>query len=265
MSFNLNKDYYKAKMIGKNISFQRILLIKNDGHWSWKGVLHEFITSSHPVQGELLEGVINEHNLVAGFRSSDPDKWRKDITILHAALKKEPNNTRYVFYLAQTYAASGQLEQALEQYERRISMEEENKTCPEEFFWSLYSIGCLQSDLKRPHQVVIDSFLKAFFFDKTRAEPLYRLAIQFQIMESYILGYVVLQWALKLPFPEKAPRIQHSVYDYLMSLKLAELSLKIGKQEEGTSLYQALLHHPKVPLESKKNIESILKHLVNKP
>lgn len=261
MIFKLDKDFYKVKTLGKNVSFERILLVKNDGHWSWKGVLHELITSSHPAQGELLEGVINEYNLLPGFRSSDPDKWRKDIIILHTALQKEPNNTRYVFYLAQTYAASGQFEQALEQYERRVSMEEEKKACPEEFFWSLYSIGCLQSDLKRPHQLVIDSLLKAFSFDKTRAEPLYRLAIQFQLMESYILGYVVLQWALKLPFPARALRIQHPVYDYLMSLKLAELSLKIGKQEEALTLYRALLHHPKVPLETKKTLESNIKNL----
>lgn len=249
----LDKDYYVATMIGKNITFQRILLVKNDPLWRWEGVLHESLSHPHRLEGAFLEGVINEYNHVPGARSSQPDKWANDIEVLEKALQREPKNTRYVFYLAQSYAVNGQWEKALEQYERRASMGEQ--TSQEEMFWALYCIGCLQSDLNRPHEQVIDSLLKAFYYDPTRAESLYRLAVQFQLMESPILGYLVAKEAIKLPPPRKALKIQHAVYDYLLQIKLAELSCLIGNRDESLALYQALSLNPKVPLETQEIIQ----------
>ncbi len=234
-------------------------MIKNDHLWKWEGVLHESLTHPNQVKGSILEGVINEYNHVPGARSSDPDKWRKDIQVLENALQKTPNNPRYVFYLAQSYAVLGEWEKALKQYQLRVTMGE--KPSREEMFWSLYSIGCLQSDLQKPQELVIDSFLAAFQYDPSRAEPLYRLAIQFQLMESYILGYLVAQEAFELPIPKQALKIQHAVYDYLLHLKLAELSFQIGNQKESLSHYQALAKNAKVPAMTQEIIQKNIKIL----
>ena len=256
----LEKDYYTAKMIGKNITFQRILLVKNDPLWKWEGVLHESLSHPHFTDGSFLEGVINLYNHVPGNRSSQKDKWIKDIEILEKALLKEPENTRYVFYLAQTYAVNGDLEKALKHYLRRVEMGEKNSK--EEMFWALYCVGCLQSDLKMPHELVIDSLLKAFDYDGSRAESLYRLADELQRMESYILAYLIIQEATLLSFPKKALKVQHAIYDYLLQLKLAELSCLIGKREESLKHYVALSKNPKVPQDTQeiiqKNIQILL-------
>ncbi len=254
IKLNPDKDYYTAKMIGKNVTFQRILLIKNDPLWKWEGVLHESLVHPYATQGDLLEGIINEYNHVPGARSSDPDKWQKDIAILEKALQKDPSNARYVFYLAQSYAVFGELETALKQYQRRVEMGD--KTSQEEMFWSLYCIGCLQSDLQTSHERIIDSFLAAFHYDPSRAEPLYRLAVQFQLMESHILGYLTAKEAFDLPIPQKALKIQHAVYDYLLQLKLAELSCQIGNREESLMHYQALSQNPKVPPKTKTIVQT---------
>ena len=263
IAFKLDKDYYAAKMIGKNITFHRILMIKNDPLWKWEGVLHESLTHPNQVKGSILEGVINEYNHVPGARSSDPDKWRKDINILENALQKDPNNGRYAFYLAQSYAVLGEWEKALKQYQIRVAMGE--KASREEMFWSLYCIACLQSDLQKPHEFVIDSFLTAFHYDPSRAEPLYRLAVQFQLMESYILGYLVAKEAFELPMPKKALKIQHAIYDYLLHLKLAELSCQIGNREESLSHYQALANNPKTPAKIQEIIQTNIKILSEAP
>lgn len=248
----LEKDYYFVKSIGKNITFQKILLAKNEPHWEWQGILHETLVSSKTVQGEMLEGIVNQYNVNPGSRSSDPKKWSKDIIVLEEELKRDPSQGRYLFYLAQTYAVSGQLDKALECYQRRVSLGQKIERDKEELFWSLYSIGCLQSDLHWPDDTVIDSFLNAFSFDSTRAEPLYRLATHFQRMESYILGYVVIQWAKEMPMPHGAQRMQHAVYQYLIALKFAELAASVGKREESLSAYTALLDNPHAPEEAKE-------------
>lgn len=261
IDLDLTKDYYTAKMIGKNITFQRILLVKNDESWKWHGVLHELISSSKLTDGAVLEGITGEYNAVLGFRSSQKDKWLKDVAILEEALEKEPENPRYRFYLAQTCLMTGDLEKAILNYQKRVDIP--GKTCPDEVFWSLYTIGCLQSDLKKPHDVVIDSFLKAFAFDEKRREPLYRLAVQFQLMDSAILGYLVAKRALQIPKPTHALQIQHAVYDYLLELKYAELAWQIGKTQESFEQYKKLSGRPKIPEKTQliieQNIESLSK------
>lgn len=255
LELNLTKNFYTAKNVGKNITFQKILLVKNDASWNWEGVIHEQIVSSKPTEGEMLTGVINEYNSVQGDRTRKKNKLAQDIEILKKALQKEPKNPRYLFYLAQTYLIDGQLENAIFFFQKRVELSKTQKTCPEETFWSLYSIGCLQSDLKKESSVVIDSFLTAFAFDETRAEPLFRLAVEFQLMESYILGYLVIEKALKIPRPSAALQIQHAVYDYLLELKKAELAWLLGRAEESLEQYKKLLHLEKIPETTREMVQ----------
>lgn len=261
IELNLEKDYYTARMVGKNITFQRILLIKNDSSWKWEGALHELVSSSKPVEGALLEGVTNQYNAVEGHRSSKPDKWKRDIVLLEEELKKDPDNGRYQFYLAQSYLIDGQTEKALLEFQKRTEMRGNTLFATEEVFWSLYTIGCLQSDLKKPDDLVIDSFLRAFAFDETRAEPLFRLAVHFQLMGSPILSYLTIQRALKIPKPTAALQIQHAVYDYLLTLKRAEMAWLIGKAEESFDQYKKLLESPNLPQATRdmvlKNVETL--------
>jgi cytochrome c-type biogenesis protein CcmH/NrfG len=49
-------------------------------------------------------------------------KYQKDAELLEQALRQEPGNTRYAFYLAQSHYDAGDLERALEAYTRRAEM-----------------------------------------------------------------------------------------------------------------------------------------------
>ena len=57
-----------------------------------------------------------------GARSADPNKFRKDAAIFDEALKREPENARYVYYLAQSWRDAGDFEKALAAYAHRASM-----------------------------------------------------------------------------------------------------------------------------------------------
>ena len=259
---HLNKDYYLVHNVGKNIDFLKTILIKNDPHWRWEGVIHEFITNPAPILGEVLEGVINEYNYVEGTRSKDPDTPKKDIAVLEKAIEKEPLNSRYVFYLAQSYAREGRSLAAIAQYEKRIALGNGNTYMSrEEVFWSFYNIGCLQHSLQFPHETVIESLLKAFHFDETRAEPLYRLALQFQLMDSFIMSYLLVKQALALPKPTRYVRMQRLVYEYLLQLKLAECAYFIGNTEESLFNYHQLLLNSQVPEETKEIIKDNLRKI----
>ncbi|MBS0625536.1 MAG: glycosyltransferase [Verrucomicrobia bacterium] len=252
----LDKDYYLARMVGKNVDFQRVLLIKNHSEWRWKGALHEFITNPLPIVGAFLPGVINEYNLVPGNRARDPEKNIKDTKILEEALKKNPDDARAAFYLAQTYAIGGQLGLALKQYEKRVEMGNGNNwMSKEEVFWSLFCIAQLQNELQFPAKTIIDSFLNAWQFDEERAEPLYRLSVYLQQIECHFLGYLLVKEALKIPVPKFYTRLQRPVYDYLLQLKLAEFAYLLGRSEEAQAEYGNLLKIPNLPEETREMAE----------
>src|SRR5690606_13520574 len=89
--------------------------------WRWVGVLHEHLDAGRPVAQPRVEGVwINV--TPDGPRSSDPQKYAKDAAVLEQALRDEPGNARYVFYLAQSWRDAGRRDLALQHYRHRADM-----------------------------------------------------------------------------------------------------------------------------------------------
>ena len=70
-----------------------------------------------------------------GDRNKNPDKYKKDAEVLLKGLEEEPNNERYVFYLAQSYMDDRQYENSNKYYLKRFEM----GGWPEEQYYSLYS------------------------------------------------------------------------------------------------------------------------------
>lgn len=78
-------------------------LINSKPDWHWLGVLHEHVYAEHVNTITPLSGLKYIY-LSGGARSRDPLTSRKDIQILQDGLKNEPENERYVFYLARSYS-----------------------------------------------------------------------------------------------------------------------------------------------------------------
>jgi hypothetical protein len=95
---------------------------------------------------------------------------------LETALLTEPDNTRYVFYLAQAYRDAGDYELATRHYRRRTEM----GGSKEEIWVSLYMIARTHEFINHPRAVLVEEYLKAFQFDPLRAEPLYRIGALFR-------------------------------------------------------------------------------------
>src|SRR5581483_2394168 len=99
---DLNKDLYLIAHDFRGNIFYKEQLVNSRLDWSWKGVLHEGLQCSQTPSKEIL-GRIKTKVSLKGHRSQNPKKFANDIRILQAALKKEPENARYQFYLAITF------------------------------------------------------------------------------------------------------------------------------------------------------------------
>ena len=248
----LHRDFYAVLTRDQNVDLHRVLLIKNEAEWRWKGVLHEEVVSSEDVQGELLSGIVNYGLPRDGNRAKDPARYKKDAEILEKALAEDPTNARYVFFLAQSYGAAGAFEQSLTYYQMRAQM----GGFRDEVFWALFSVGCLQEDLKMGEDLIIESYSKAFQFDSTRIEPLHHLATYYQKKQNHLLSYIIAKFALTLPPPPTLFYVVREIHDYDLLLKYSCAAHFIGKIDEAEIGYQQLLSKPHLPQQAKDIVEN---------
>jgi glycosyltransferase involved in cell wall biosynthesis len=232
----LDRDFYHMMTKFGGTKYARVQLVNNHLDWKWKGVLHEAIDSPHAKSSAMLTGVYNVVR-TDGARSQDPNKYQKDVAILEEALKAEPNNTRYVFYLAQSYKDANDYKNALETYQKRATM----GGWDEEIYMCHYQSGLLRDWLNYPKDEVIASHYKSFQARPTRAEPLLRLADYYRRHGQFLEGYVVSKAALGIPLPNDLLFMEKWAYDYGILLECSINAYWIGKFKECYDLTMQLL------------------------
>lgn len=255
----LDKDYYYIMTHFGGTIYARVQLIKDSLNWKWTGVLHEVVDTPEAHTNEVLLGVINDVH-TDGARSQDPEKYKKDIKILEEGLLDEPNNSRYVFYLAQSYYDAGDYENSLKKYQKRIEMGGWN----EEIFWSMLRIGILEQYLDKPTENISSSFTKAFHYRPTRIEPLYHLARYYRTKENYPLGYSIASIAVKVPMPRDILFVQKWMYDYGILLELSICAYWIGKYQECADTSHRILAIPNLPQDIRTVVEGNLAYANSK-
>jgi glycosyltransferase involved in cell wall biosynthesis len=100
-----------------------------------------------------------------------PDKFKRDIRLLKEGLKKEPNNVRYFFYLANSYRDAGSPHKAIEWYKRRI----EAGGWDEEVWNAQFCLAHCYKTMGNEAEF-IRNLLIAYNMRPSRAESLYDLA-----------------------------------------------------------------------------------------
>jgi len=180
-----------------------------------------------------------------GDRSEDLQKKHfRDANLLEEALRKDPKNSRTVYYLAQSYMCANEFPKALKYYQKRAQMGK----MKEEVFWSLFSVGFLEQELKRPFAAIAGSYSAAYQWDSTRLEPLYNLAIYLKENGMVLLSYLVAELGAGIPRQSGYPHLQvQHVYDYSMLMAYAELTSALGRNDEALGLYTRLLSQPDLP------------------
>lgn len=247
----LDKDSYH--FVIKNVVNERVfseylrtLLINNHLNWKWEGVIHEVICCPEAKTNAVMEGIVNHSKTQEGARAQDPQKYLKDAQILEKALEKEPNNKRYIYYLAASYMNAGQWQRAIDNFQKRIALEP-NVIGSGEIFNSLYFTACLQITLEMESKKVIDGLSKAYLYDSSRAEPLYQLGSYLIDQESFLLADLVLRKALSIPKPKEiygAHYLLGWVYDWGILHKFAECSFKMGQLQESEKALEKLITQP---------------------
>jgi glycosyltransferase involved in cell wall biosynthesis len=225
-------------------------LVKAALPFRYAGVLHEYITIDQPYTSVPLPGPMVWGHFDSA-RNRDPiAKYARDAEVLERALESEPDNTRYVFYLAQSYRDSEQYEKAAEAYERRAKL----SGFPEEIYVSLVEVGALGQRLGWESSRIMDAYLRAYQARPTRAESLNAAAVYCRTMNQWALAELFAGAAAMIPRPSDCLFLDDSVYLWRALDELAIATYYRGKYEESVALNRRLLSEGHVPDQDRERI-----------
>jgi len=106
-----------------DLSYSRMQVFKASDGWKYVGVLHEYPTNEkHNNKLATCPPNMYMTSRRLGGRNRVGDKMKRDIAVLLKGLEEEPDNERYMFYLAQSYRDDGQIEEAVKWYTKRYEM-----------------------------------------------------------------------------------------------------------------------------------------------
>jgi glycosyltransferase involved in cell wall biosynthesis len=242
----LTADSYDVEVSYDGVTYLRRQLLRGDLPWRYRGVLHEYVHCDEAATVGFVEGLrtIVRHD---GARSRDPLTYKRDALVLEHALLDEPDNTRYAFYLAQSYRDAGNLEAAVRAYRRRVEMGGWN----EEIWFSLYQIALARERLGAPWPEVMDAHLAAFAVCPDRAEPLFRIGVHYQAASEHVLAHLFLSRAMTIATPtQQRLFVERAIYDYLLPIEYGVAAHYVGDFPAAIATCNALLRSGALPGEA---------------
>lgn len=216
----LTADGYLFEQVNSEIRYWNTRLISTKHKWVCAGVTHEYwdCKKKNAVMEKTKDIWIHD----IGDGGSKENKFKRDIKLLTEGIQDDCENeglkTRYKFYLANSYKDSGDPENAILWYKKRI----ESEGWFEEVFMSYKYMGECYKKLKdEPHMV--ESWLIAWDINPERAETLYELSKFYREKGNNNIALLFAEKGSKVKYPENQSLfINYKVYEYLF---LEEISI----------------------------------------
>lgn len=137
-----------------------------------------------------------------------PDKFKRDIRLLKAGLKKEPKNERYFFYLANSYRDARDYVNAVKWYQRRVDA----GGWDEEVWCAQYYMAFCYKDMGNDDKFVA-TLIKAYNMRPSRSEPLYDLAKYYREKGQNDASVIFSRIGLEIPRSTDGLFVNDFVYD----------------------------------------------------
>lgn len=210
--------------------------------WRWRGAVHEYLehVEGPDLRAPLPAAWITYH-AGEGARSrgrSAREKFLDDARLLEAELKREPDDARSRFYLAQSYRDAGEAAQAHEHYRRRAAL----PGWAEETYWAQLEVGRTARALGQPFETVAQALLAAHRLRPQRGEALHELARFSREDRRWPTGYLAAQEGARLKPPADQLFVMPEIYAWRLLDELAVAAYWAGHFAESYAAASELLH-----------------------
>ena len=235
------------------MQYARTQIFKAGDGWRYVGVLHEYPTNDK--KDNKIGKLPSEIHMIGrtlGNRSkglSEKEKYSRDAETLLAEVEKEPDNDRYVFYLAQSYRDAGNKEEAIKWYKKRFEM----GRWKEEMYVSAYNVCRLTGEKEWA--------MKATETCPHRAEALVAYVTACRVKGEWsqeVLSLALLASSIEKPAME-CLFIETDVYAWRVWDELAIAAAFTGRKDLCKKACVKLLHDNTFPNEHRARIENNLK------
>jgi hypothetical protein len=207
-------------------------LARFDADWKCVGVTHEYWNCNQNISF-ICEGLVIDDQEDGGAKA---DKFERDERLLLEGLKDEPQNERYMFYLAQTYSCLGRLQESIDWYKKRV----EKGGWYEEVWYSHYKIV---ENFLRMNDIpsAMEWTLKGYDYYPKRNETFKILAEHLRRADKFHLAYYFADMGEKIPYPEQDRLfLQKDSYTFKISEIKILTCFYIQKLKEGMEACERL-------------------------
>lgn len=259
---HLTQDAYELEIRFGELDYRRVSLVATRLAWRWVGVLHEHLDCDRAFSRGVLPGVTMR--IVGGGGRSRVDareKFARDAAVLEAALRDDPDNARYQFYLAQSYRDSLQWERALEAYDRRAQM----GGFAEEVFCARLQAARAAEKVGRSDDEIVTRLLRAHETRPTRAEALGELARFLREQgERWSLAWLFARQAASTRPPEDVLFVEREWYEWRALDEYSIAAYWVGDYAASRDACTELLERRPLPDAQRGRVEANLRFAESK-
>ena len=218
----LTHNIYLLKYEG-NLNYRQKLLMRGNILFKYKGVTHECLTPDCENDTFTIDNcdLITINHI--GDGGCKTHKFERDIMLLTKGIEDEPNNSRYYFYLANSYFHLKHFDNAIKYYKKRISMGGWN----EEVYYSMYRYAQCRMKLKDKlnltfEEVALD-FINAYKYRPSRLEALYDIVKYCRVNDKIQIGYAfaIMAYNTFQKYPQDILFINDAIHKYMFMDELA--------------------------------------------
>lgn len=248
----LKKDGYDILQIFHNISYMNIRLIKGNLNWKCKGVVHEYWECPR----EATRGILKNVEIVYSDKKEKSEDRKQKIKhyleLMLNAVKTEKDEfliSRYIFYIANSFFDLENYEKAIEYYDKRFYM----GFSKDEKWYCVYRTGLCYEKLEKDN-MAIPTYLAAFDFMPSRAEPMYRLAVLYRRYDMLSISFHFAKSAKEIKNKNNGLFVENDIYEYLIDYEISISGSYINKEIGKKSFMYLETIIDKIPEPFKKSI-----------
>lgn len=220
---DLNMIGYNMIQSNSSLDYYNTRFVKMSFNWKCIGVTHEYWNGDNLGKLDRNQIYIND----IGDGGCKADKVSRDIRMLEQGIIDEPDNGRYYFYLAQSYYDDNNYKKAIQLYKKRIKI----GGWFEEIWYSHYMISKCHLSLKNEEKFE-QWALKAYNYNKNRAEPIYELCKYFRDISQHYKSYHYYLLGKRISYPNNDLLfIEKTIYDFKFDWELTILHYYVFPNE----------------------------------
>lgn len=187
-------DGYLFAQIAGSLFYYNTRMVRLSKPWKCVSVTHEYWACDEGKTGVKFDDLVIDDRNDGGCKS---DKYERDIRLLTKGLEDEPDNIRYMYYLGQSYKDSGNPQEAIKWFTKRMDA----GAWPEEAWYACLQIARCYMNMKEEEKGVY-WYLKAYEMRPTRSESLYELSHHFRNNSKNNLAFMFGRHGSEIPFPD---------------------------------------------------------------